>query len=292
MSRLFIFLQYLLPHHGLSRLTGFFARGSFLKNSLIRLFIKRYKVDLSEAEIFDVNDFENFNAFFTRALKPGARPLSQESQAVLCPADGAVSEIGPIEEDRILQAKGRYYTTAQLLGDEQLAERFYGGSFATIYLSPRDYHRVHMPLEGTLVKTLYVPGKLFSVNRVTANNVENLFARNERLVCLFETPAGTMAVVLVGAMIVAGIETVWAGQVCPNREHAIKVTDFLDHSPPIQLATGAELGRFKLGSTAIVLFEPNSVQLETSLAADTPVQMGQLLARYNERTKSDVPPTE
>ncbi|MCG8412580.1 MAG: archaetidylserine decarboxylase [Pseudomonadales bacterium] len=287
MSRLFVFIQYLLPHHGLSRLTGFFASGRFLKNSLIRLFVRRYKVDLSEAEISEVSDFENFNAFFTRALKPGARPLALESQGVLCPADGAVSEIGAIEEDRILQAKGRYYTTAQLLGDEEMAEQFYGGSFATIYLSPRDYHRVHMPLEGKLIKTLYVPGKLFSVNRVTANNVENLFARNERLVCLFETPAGAMAVVLVGAMIVAGIETVWAGQVCPNRERNIKETDYLNHSPPVQLATGAELGRFKLGSTAIVLFEPDSVQLEASLTADVPVQMGQLLARYSQQEESE-----
>ena len=279
MSRLFIFLQYLLPQHLLSRLTGKLAAGTFLKNFLIRIFIKRYRVDLSEAEITDPAQFENFNAFFTRALKPGARPLPTEDNVILCPADGAISEIGPIEEDLILQAKGRYYSTAQLLADEAFAEKFRGGNFATIYLSPRDYHRVHIPLEGTLVKTTYVPGDLFSVNRVTADSVPDLFARNERLVCLFDTPVGAMAVVLVGAMIVAGIETVWSGEVCPSKIKTVSHTDYAEHSPPVQLATGAELGRFKLGSTAIVLFEPGAVALEPELSADTPVQMGQILAR-------------
>lgn len=280
MSRLFIFLQYLLPHHLLSRITGRIARGRFLKNTLISLFIKRYNVDLSQAVSSDIEEFENFNAFFTRALKPGARPLAAESSAVVCPADGSISEIGAIDKDRILQAKGRYYTVGDLLADEEYADRFTGGSFATVYLSPRDYHRVHMPIEGRLLKTLYVPGKLFSVNRVTADSVPKLFARNERLVCLFDTPAGAMALVLVGAMIVAGIETVWAGEVCPNRESSIKQTDFASHTPPVQLATGAEMGRFKLGSTAIVLFEPGAVDLETNLVANSPVQMGQLLGRY------------
>ena len=279
MSRLFVLLQYLLPQHLLSRVTGKLASGKFLKNTLIKLFIKRYRVDMSQAEVSDVSEFETFNAFFTRALKPEARPLTQDPNVILCPADGAISEIGAIEQNRILQAKGRYYTVAELLADESYAGKFEGGSFATVYLSPRDYHRVHMPLEGRLVRTLYVPGKLFSVNRVTADSVPNLFARNERLVCLYDTPAGSMAVVLVGAMIVAGIETVWAGEVCPNKERSIKATDFSTHSPPVQLATGAEMGRFKLGSTAIVLFEPGAVVMEPQLKADSAVQMGQVLAR-------------
>lgn len=284
MSRLFVLFQYVLPQHLLSRIAGRLARGQFLKNTLISLFIKRYRVDLSQAEITDINEFENFNAFFTRALKSDARPLAQEQDAILCPADGAISEIGAIDQERILQAKGRYYTISELIADTEFATRFEGGSFATVYLSPRDYHRVHMPLEGQLVKTLYVPGKLFSVNRTTADSVPNLFARNERLVCLFDTPIGAMAVVLVGAMIVAGIETVWAGDVCPNRDSSVKGTDYLSHSPPVQLATGAEMGKFKLGSTAIVLFEPGAVQLEPTLSADSPVQMGQILAR---RKQSD-----
>lgn len=281
MSRLFIFLQYLLPHHGLSRITGWLAEGSFLKNMLIKAFASHYRVNLKEAEIEDPEQFENFNAFFTRALKPRARPLAKAEKAILCPADGAISEIGKIEKDRILQAKGRYYTVANLLADKAAARHFEGGDFATVYLSPRDYHRVHMPLTGTLIKTIYVPGKLFSVNRVTADSVPDLFARNERLVCLFQTEAGLMAVVLVGAMIVAGIETVWSGHVCPRKNHQLHVEDYSDGRQEVILETGAELGRFKLGSTAIVLFEPGATTLHSELQADSPVQMGQLLATRN-----------
>jgi len=254
-----------------------FARGRLFKNLLIRLFIRRYKVDLSEAEISDPAQFKNFNDFFTRALRADARPLAKEQDAVLCPADGCISEIGFIEEDRILQAKGRHYTVAALLASETDAQHFLGGSFATVYLSPRDYHRVHMPVEGRLLHTTYVPGKLFSVNQVTADSVPDLFARNERLVCLFDTPAGKMALVLVGAMIVAGIETVWAGQVCPAPRRELKQVDYSQSNPPLQLAKGAEMGRFKLGSTAIVLFEPGAVVMEKSLVAGSPTRMGQLL---------------
>jgi phosphatidylserine decarboxylase len=278
-SRLFIFLQYLLPHHALSRLTGKFAEGRFAKNLLISLFISRYQVDLSDAENEDPEAFESFNAFFTRALKPAARPINDLPGAIVCPADGAISELGAIEEDRILQAKGRDYTVGQLLSDPELADSFTGGCFATVYLSPRDYHRVHMPTAGKLLRTIYVPGKLFSVNRTTADSVPDLFARNERLVCLFETANGLMGLVLVGAMIVAGIETVWSGQICPGPNKARKLTDFSQHSPPIELAKGEEMGRFKLGSTAIVLFEPNAVILDSALQADSPVRMGEHLAQ-------------
>jgi len=269
----------LLPHHALSRLTGKLAEGRFAKKLLISLFISHYQVDLSDAENEDPEAFESFNAFFTRALKPTARPINDLPGAIVCPADGAISELGAIKEDRILQAKGRDYTVGELLSDPELADSFTGGSFATVYLSPRDYHRVHMPAAGKLLRTIYVPGKLFSVNRTTADSVPDLFARNERLVCLFETANGLMVLVLVGAMIVAGIETVWSGQICPGPIKARKLTDFSRHSPPIELAKGAEMGRFKLGSTAIVLFEPNAVILDSALQADSPVRMGEHLAQ-------------
>lgn len=278
MSQLFIILQYLLPQHGLSRIAGWLAEGSLLKNFLIKSFARHYQVNLQEAEIEDPERFENFNAFFTRALKPGARPLAGDENAIVCPADGAISEIGRIEEDRILQAKGRYYTVAELLADSAMASYFAGGDFATVYLSPRDYHRVHMPLAGKLIKTIYVPGKLFSVNRVTVDSVPGLFARNERLVCLFETEAGKMAVVLVGAMIVAGIETVWEGHVCPRKDNQIQAQDYSNREQHISLDCGAEMGRFKLGSTAIVLFQSGAAALNSELKANSPVRMGQLLA--------------
>ncbi len=278
MSRLFILLQYLVPHHGLSRLTGKLAESTWAGRWLIRWFIRRYRVDMSEAVIQDPAEFDNFNAFFTRALAPDARPIDASVGAVVCPADGTISELGRIDEDRILQAKGKHYTVAQLLTDEE-SHRFVGGSFATVYLSPRDYHRVHMPLAGRLLRTIYVPGKLFSVNRLTADAVPGLFARNERLVCLFETDQGLMAVVLVGAMIVAGIQTVWSGQVCPGPAKSRRLTDYAGTAPPVELSKGAELGRFCLGSTAIVLFEPDAVQLDPTLQTHSSVRMGQLLAQ-------------
>jgi len=278
LSRFFILLQHLLPHHGLSRLTGRLAESTWASTWLICWFIRRYRVDMSEAVIQDPAEFDNFNAFFTRELAPGVRPIDASAGAVVCPADGTISELGRIDEDRILQAKDKHYTVAQLLTDEE-SYRFVGGSFATVYLSPRDYHRVHMPLAGRLLRTIYMPGKLFSVNRLTADSVPRLFARNERLVCLFETDQGLMAVVLVGAMIVAGIQTVWSGQVCPGPAKSRRLTDYTGAAPPVELAKGAELGRFCLGSTAIVLFEPDAVQLDPSLQTHSSVRMGQLLAQ-------------
>ena len=279
-QRLFILSQYLLPHHLLSRLIGYAAdcRAAWFKNRLIGWFAKQYQVDMSEAQIEDLNAFEHFNAFFTRALKPGARPLEQSPGAVLCPADGAVSQLGKIEHGRVFQAKGHSFSLVELLGgDSERAKPFMGGAFATIYLSPKDYHRVHMPLAGTLTEMVYVPGRLFSVNQSTAENVPELFARNERVVCLFDTERGPMAVVLVGAMIVASIETVWAGLVTPPKR-SLKTFRYDEAArAPIVLDKGAELGRFKLGSTAIVLFGADQVQWAQELAAGSPVQMGQLL---------------
>ena len=281
MSRLFIFFQYLLPHHLLSRGVGILAQNHLLRKLFIRTFIKRYKVDLSQAKIQDVEKFENFNAFFTRELQADARPLPTAQGAIACPADGAVSQLGDIADGNLLQAKGKHYSCQSLLaGDAQMAALFQSGKFATIYLSPSDYHRVHMPMAGILKKTIYVPGKLFSVNQTTAESVPNLFARNERLVCLFTTAAGPMAVILVGAMIVAGIDTVWAGEICPMAgKRDIQITDYSNQIPAVQLPLGGELGRFRLGSTAIVLFQHGAMKFESSLEATSSVAMGQLLGQ-------------
>lgn len=280
MSAWFAYLQYLLPQHLLSRLAGVLASARSGRTLLMRAFIKRYRVDMSEAVTTRLEDFADFNAFFTRALRPECRPLAPAVNAVLCPADGSISQLGIISGERIFQAKGHDYTIAELLGGEQeLADRFRDGAFVTVYLSPRDYHRVHIPLAGKLQSMTYVPGKLFSVNHATAAHVPRLFARNERVVCLFDTAAGPMAVIMVGAMIVAAIETVWCGQVCPGSgSRKMYSRDYRAQEPPLEYAAGAEIGRFKLGSTAIVLFAGGAVELEPSLTADSPVRMGQLLA--------------
>ncbi len=281
---LFVTLQYLLPHHLLSRLVGWLARNEWppLKNALIRVFAWRFKVDMGDALQPDPTAYPHFNAFFTRPLRAGARALDADPAAVLCPADGTLSQIGRIDGNQLLQAKGEHYTLERLLGgDPVLAKAFHNGQFATVYLSPKDYHRVHMPLAGTLLRTVYIPGRLFSVNDATAQRVPNLFARNERLVCIFETPAGKMALVLVGAMIVAGIEVTWNGPVTPPHR-AMAVTHFRStpgQAPPA-IPRGGEMGRFYLGSTAIVLFGPDAVQWDAALAAGQPVRMGQTLGRH------------
>lgn len=279
MKMLFIFAQQVVPHHLLSRLVGRFAnsRVPWVKNLFIRRFIKAYGVNMAEALDPDPASYENFNAFFTRALKPGARPLAQTPGALVAPADGVVSAIGAIDQESLVQAKGHDYSVTALLGGDPVkAAPFRNGSFATIYLSPKDYHRVHIPLGGTLQEMLYVPGQLFSVNLITADNIANLFARNERAVCLFDTEAGPMAVVLVGAMIVAGIETVWSGQVCPTANR-LKVSDYRNAQPPVHLEKGAELGRFKLGSTVILLFGPGVMKWQAGLTAGSAVSMGEQL---------------
>lgn len=274
---LFIWMQFLLPHHLLSRAVAVLAqcRIGWIKNLFIAWFVRRYQVDMSQAAEPELRAYASFNEFFTRKLRSDARPLAPGSNMILCPADGMVSQAGPIEDGQLLQAKGRYYSAQALLGGNTcLAEEFQGGNFATIYLSPRDYHRVHMPLGARLRETIYVPGQLFSVNQLTSERVDNLFARNERLVCLFDTDAGPMALVLVGAMIVAGIDTVWAGQAAPAA-HGLLTTSYSDHIPAVELAAGAEMGRFRLGSTVIALFGPGMSQLSTSLQAGRTVYMGE-----------------
>lgn len=276
-DKLFIVLQYVLPQHLLSRIVGLLAENEtpWLKNFLIEKFIRQFRVNMNEAAQSDYKLYHNFNSFFTRPLADGVRKICAEG--IACPADGQISQLGKIEYGRIFQAKGQSYSAVELLGgDEELAKKFDDGLFATVYLSPRDYHRVHMPAAGKLLRSIYVPGDLFSVNTTTAENVPRLFSRNERLVAIFDTQYGEMAVVLVGAMIVAGIETVWSGQVAP-RLRKIEVQDFAAPLDPVQLEKGAEMGRFKLGSTAIVLFRQDS-GLQWQAAAGDAVLMGQLLA--------------
>lgn len=272
--------QYFVPQHMLSRLVGWLAesRSPMIKNTFIDFFAKRYQVNMSEAIEENPLAYENFNAFFTRALKPDARPVDATPGSIVCPADGAISQLGPIQGDVVFQAKGHYYSLCELLGgDKQRASAFEGGQFATVYLSPRDYHRVHMPFTGTLREMVFVPGDLFSVNTRTAENVPRLFARNERVVAIFDTEIGPMAVVLVGAMIVASIETVWAGVVAPRRR-GVQVSDYrATPREPIVLEKGAEIGRFRLGSTAIVVFGPGVAAWDVKYKEGVATRMGEVL---------------
>lgn len=273
---LFSALQYLTPQHALSRAVGYVARSKhpWIKNTFIGWFAKRYQVDMSFAIEEDPLAYACFNDFFTRALKPDARPIDASPHSIVFPADGAMSQLGDIVDGRIFQAKGQSYTAQELLGGgAALAAEFAGGKFATVYLSPRDYHRVHMPYSGTLRQMVVIPGDLFSVNTATANQVPRLFSRNERAVAIFDTDIGPMAVVLVGAMIVAGIETVWAGDVAPIKR-AIQTTHYRATPQQITLEKGAEMGRFKLGSTAIVLFAKNRVQWHSHFVSGSATVMG------------------
>lgn len=278
-DRLFVWMQYVLPHHTLSRLVGGLAASEkpWIKNPLIKWFSQRFGISLEEAKIQDPTAFPSFNAFFTRALQEGARPIDATEQGIVSPADGVVSQCGQIRGSDVLQAKGAYFSVYELLGgDAALAEEFINGHFATIYLSPKDYHRVHMPISGTLRKILYVPGRLFSVNNATAEQVPKLFARNERAVCVFDTDAGPVAVILVGAMIVAAIETVFTGQITPLA-NKVQTIDF--SKQPLSHEKGEELGRFLLGSTVVLLFPENACQWQPELAAGSTLKMGQLIGK-------------
>ncbi|WP_432463834.1 MULTISPECIES: archaetidylserine decarboxylase [unclassified Agarivorans] len=269
--------QYCFPQHGLSRLVGKLAQAEAGKFShwLIKKFISRYQVDMQDALNPDPASYPSFNAFFTRPLKPDARPIVDGAQNLAHPVDGAVSQLGPIQHGRIIQAKGHDYSACELLGgNKALAEEFSDGDFATIYLAPKDYHRIHMPCDGKLRSMIYVPGQLFSVNPLTAANVPNLFARNERVVAIFDTEFGPMAMVLVGATIVASIETVWSGTVTPPRGKQVFSWDYQD----LHFAKGDEMGRFKLGSTVVMLFAKDAIEFESSLAESIPTVMGRHFA--------------
>lgn len=277
-----ILLLYPLPHHALSRLVYGAARCHRFpfRKTVTHWFIRRFKVDMSEAQNPDPDSYPDFNSFFTRALRPEVRPIVHGSGQIACPNDGAVSQLGDIDGNRIFQAKGRSFSLVELLGgSEERARPYVGGRFATMYLSPGDYHRYHMPLSGRLIETVYIPGRLFSVAHDFTETVPNLFARNERVACFFETQAGPMAVVLVGAMFVGSIETVWAGEITPPRGRGIEVKNY-DTAAPVKLERGDELGRFNMGgSTVIVLFRRDCVKWQRGIVAESRVKVGQLLGQ-------------
>lgn len=273
-----VLLQYVLPHRLLTTIVHWATRWGWKpwKNFLIDQIVARYDVNLDEAQISDRDQFENFNAFFTRALKDGARDLHAAPEAIICPADGRISQAGPIEAGRIFQAKGQSYNAAELLGDAISAEPYVNGSFATVYLSPRDYHRVHMPLSGRLRETVHIPGRLYSVAPFAVQDIPRLFARNERLVCHFDGAHGPFVVVMVGAMLVASVTTVWSGLEIPPFGKRIVRKDWRDRN--IDLPRGAEMARFNMGSTAIVLV-PNGASL-LALQAEQSVKLGDVIGNW------------
>ena len=272
--------QYIMPQLYLTQLAGWFAQQKWgaVTHFVIKVFAKKYNVDMSEAKKENFSDYESFNQFFIRELKDDARKINENPTALCLPADGRVSQIGHIDDERLLQAKGHFFSLSDLLaGDEELVNTFKNGEFATIYLSPRDYHRVHMPCDATLRKMIYVPGDLFSVNPFLAEHVPNLFARNERVICVFDTAFGPMVQILVGATITASMSTVWAGVINPPRTGEVKVWTYQGDNA-IKLTKGQEMGAFQLGSTVINLFPANSVTLAEHLEVDVPVRMGEILA--------------
>ena len=272
--------QYIMPQLYLTQLAGWFAQQKWgaVTHFVIKAFAKKYNVDMSEAKKENFSDYESFNQFFIRELKDDARKINENPTALCLPADGRVSQIGHIDDERLLQAKGHFFSLSDLLaGDEELVNTFKNGEFATIYLSPRDYHRVHMPCDATLRKMIYVPGDLFSVNPFLAEHVPNLFARNERVICVFDTAFGPMVQILVGATITASMSTVWAGVINPPRTGEVTVWTYQGDNA-IKLTKGQEMGAFQLGSTVINLFPANSVTLAEHLEVDVPVRMGEILA--------------
>lgn len=281
-----IAMQYAMPKHFISRMVGKLAaaKAGGLTTALIKLFIKQYKIDMSEAKYPDPAHYKTFNEFFTRPLKEGIRPLAEESDIIAHPVDGAISQLGDVVDGQIIQAKGHDYSLQALLGGkEEDTAPFLGGKFATIYLAPKDYHRIHMPVDGTLSKMIYVPGDLFSVNPLTAQNVPNLFARNERVVAIFETEIGPLAMVLVGATIVASIETVWAGTVTPPAGKDVFSWNYpTTGDNAITLKKGEEMGRFKLGSTVILAWGANQAEFLSDQHPETVTRMGTPFAKIND----------
>lgn len=278
-DRLAVLPQYLMPKQALTVLLGWGAnaKAGRFTTAVIRWFIDRYQVNMSEASNPDIHSYASFNDFFTRPLRTDARPLTEA--ALVCPVDGAVSQFGAIQQGQIFQAKGHDYScTALVGGDRQLAAQFHNGSFATIYLSPRDYHRIHMPCDGRLTRMIYVPGALFSVNPTTARGVPGLFARNERVVCVFETANGPFILTLVGATIVASMATVWHGVVNPPRSKQVREWTYTDQN--IDLKKGEEMGRFLLGSTVVMLFPKNTLEFNPNWQPESPVKMGELMVKH------------
>ncbi|MDX9945631.1 MAG: archaetidylserine decarboxylase [Azonexus sp.] len=280
-DRLAVLPQYLLPKQALTVLAGKLAsaQAGAMTTSVIRWFIGRYGVNMAEAANPDPASYQSFNEFFTRPLKAGARPFADAD--FLCPVDGAISQFGAIERDQIFQAKGHSYSTAALLGgDRELAAQFENGSFATLYLSPRDYHRIHMPCAGKLTRMIHVPGELFSVNPTTARGVPGLFARNERVVCVFDSAFGPFALVLVGATIVGSMATVWHGVVNPPRPGVVREWRY-DGETSINLEKGQEMGRFLLGSTVVMTFPKNTLQFNPTWAPAGAIRMGEAMGQLS-----------
>jgi len=278
-ARLAVIPQYLYPKQALTALAGKLAsaRLGSLTTAAIRRFVASYGVDMSEAANSDITSYASFNDFFTRALREGVRPIAQAD--LICPVDGAISQFGPVDRDRIFQAKGHHYTTTELVGgDERLASQFEHGSYATLYLSPRDYHRVHMPCDGRLLRMIHVPGELFSVNPITARGVPGLFARNERVVCIFEGPRGPWIMVLVGATIVGSMATVWHGVVTPPRSSGMREWQYQDQN--IVLTKGEEMGRFLLGSTVVMLFPKSDLKFNPAWKPQGAIRLGEVMADY------------
>lgn len=284
-----IALQYAMPKHLLSRLVGKLAaaKAGWLTRQAIKSFIQAYGINMNEAKLKNAHDFETFNDFFTRELEEGARPIDNEPMNLCYPVDGAISQQDNISNDQLIQAKGFTYSLTTLLGgNEKTAEPFQEGKFSCIYLAPKDYHRIHMPTDATLREMIYVPGDLFSVNPLTAQNVPNLFARNERVVCIFDTEFGAMAMVLVGATIVASIETVWAGTITPPAGKDIHSWKYpAEGDKAIHLKKGDEMGRFKLGSTVVMAFAPEMVDFNTEDGPESVTRLGEHYATLT--TKSD-----
>lgn len=281
-ARLFIALQHILPQHFLSRIIWRLTRCEYkwLLKITLPLFIRIFKVNMDEAKDPDWRNYASFNYFFTRELKEDAREISADKNTITSPVDGAVSQLGNIKDDLIFQAKGHAYSLSQLLGDrDDLSTTFKNGQFNTIYLSPKDYHRIHMPTNGILKEMIHVPGVLFSVNPTTVENVPALFARNERVICLFETPAGPMAMILVGAIFVSSIETVWHGEVTPPTRKDIRNWKYDDEN--ISLDKGQEMGRFNMGSTVILLYANGKMDWNKELQAENKVQLGNVIGQIN-----------
>ncbi len=272
--------QYVLPHHALSSMMSLLTHceNKTWKNLMIKQIIRHYGVNMEEARESDIHAYRSFNDFFTRELKPGVRPLSTETNAIVCPADGAVSQAGVITDGNIFQAKGKSFTATELLGgDAERAAPFNNGIFTTIYLSPKDYHRLHMPLTGTLREMVHIPGRLFSVNPATVNSVPNLFARNERVAAIFDTDSGPMALILVGAIFVSSVETVWHGVVTPPSITTVQSWQYQDDAPALKI--GEEMGRFNMGSTIIVLFGKDKAKWGDEFEAGKTVKLGELIGR-------------
>ncbi len=277
-TTLFTLLQYILPHHALSRVMSVLthSENKAWKNLFITQIIKHYGVNMDEALDPDISAYKSFNHFFTRQLQPNARPLTLEKHAIACPADGAVSQAGAIVDGEIFQAKGKSFSAIDLLGGSaERAEPFNNGVFTTIYLSPKDYHRLHMPLTGTLKEMVHIPGRLFSVNTATTESVPGLFARNERVAAIFDTETGPMALVLVGAIFVSSIETVWHGVVSPPTISSVQSWQYPENAPVLKM--GEEMGRFNMGSTIIVLFGKDKVQWSNDFKAEKLVKLGEMI---------------